>query len=161
MNRRIWIVLLVVVALLAVTPHLPQWAMAISLALHRTSIADVTADARSTIAQIGALANAAPWIIPAAAAALVVPVLALLVVRRRRIARVEAAVESPVLQMPRVESTVATIPAAARREAAPRSPRAGRRAAVHRLSARGQSVAEIARATRVGQDAVRFLIRAV
>jgi hypothetical protein len=176
MNRRIWIVLLVVVTLLAVTPHLPQWSTAISLALHHTSSADVATAWHAFVARTEDQVAANPWLIPAGAAVPVVLLFAILVVRavRRRGAEhfeqadaveqaeviTAPAFELPVKELPRPAAAERPLQASLHPTREPRRHPVGRRATVHRLNASGQSVAEIARVTRVGQDAVRFLVRA-
>ncbi|HEY4100184.1 MAG TPA: hypothetical protein VGM20_04820 [Gemmatimonadales bacterium] len=173
MNRRIWIVLLVVVTLLAVTPHLPQWSTAISLALHHTNSADVATAWHTFVARTEDQVAANPWLIPAGAAVpvgLLFVILAVRAVRRRGAERVgrtdraeaitEPAFELPVKELARPAASERPQSAPIEPAREPRRQRVGRRATVHRLNASGQSVAEIARVTRVGQDAVRFLVRA-
>jgi hypothetical protein len=176
MNRRIWVVLLVVVTLLAVTPHLPQWSTAISLALHHTSTADVATTWHTFVARTEDQVAANPWMIPAGAAVplvLLFAILAIRALRRRGAERAERtertdradAIAEPALELPANDlaqpaPTERPHPVAIGATREPRRQRVGRRATVHRLNASGQSVAEIARATRVGQDAVRFLVRA-
>jgi hypothetical protein len=190
MSRRVWIVLLVVVAVLAIAPHLPEWWPALVGAIRDF---DLTATERGIVAMSNhgiallsqgvALARARPQPLLGATAGVA---LSLLIVGARRMLRRQTRmaeratpaitvmpskavppvmpVVAPAVSRPtHAQERAALAPTTLRvsepaRASLRRSATPGRGTMVRRLSAAGHSTAEIARATHVGQDAVRLVL---
>jgi hypothetical protein len=179
MRARTLRVVLVVVALLAIVPHLPTWFSLVRDAIRGVSFPSVLP------AIVAASHLSRDWIgshlqlveIGSAVAAGVVLVLAVARARRRRPRPTEpqlwvmpetVALAVPVatpVPDPRLAPTVLRIEPTETDSARRRQPgvlqpaeRESRRAIVRELFERGRSVAEIARITGIGQDAIRATV---
>jgi hypothetical protein len=189
MNRRVWQVLLIVVALIAVVPRLPDWSAA---AVHWARTIDMAATVtaiRSGLEAFAGLLAPATWLWTG------VTVLALssivLMLRRRKSVPVQEILDMPAVrhvdvmqpaesalavarQDPMVPSRLTThdsrptthdsrpgepSQAAAARRWASKSTDLRRPAMVRQLLSQGHSVADIARATGIGQDGIRSAVR--
>ena len=176
MPRRFWWVLLFVAVTLAVAPMLPTWLPAAWESITQVDLSATADAAWHALELAGAFAVEHRVVMAAVAGSTMVLVLLTAAVRAFRNRRARRGARSAV---PRSGYTAETIVAPSAAPAArstgfpspqPRSVAAttagtararqsGRGTMVRRLSADGHSTAEISRATRVGQDAVRTLLR--
>ncbi|HEY4321497.1 MAG TPA: hypothetical protein VGM77_10000 [Gemmatimonadales bacterium] len=183
MNKRIWGMLLIVVALLAVLPHLPTWYPAARDAVSAFRVAALLPPLLLALQMTRSwVTTHQPVVEIAGGAALLVGALTVAVVltargRRRRRRTADAAVlimpDRPIRRPGTTLADRTTLPAAEPAVAAtvePRRPprpsgvmqpfeRESRRAMVSELFRNGRSISEIARITGIGQDAIRAAVR--
>jgi DNA-binding NarL/FixJ family response regulator len=166
MNKRMWAVLLVVVAILAAVPHLPTWYPQLRAMLTGFSMPPLL-PAITAAARLSSEWLAAHWRIAGVvlASSFSVSVVAL-AMRARRTGRRTA--QADILIMPVSTTVHPSAPTSAlelvvstRRPPGVMQPfeRESRHAMIVDLFAGGRSVAEIARVTGIGQDAIRAAVR--
>jgi len=172
MSRRIWFVLLIVVAVLAIAPMLPQWWPVAVTAVREFDYAALGHNIVAGVQAAMEYAGAHPQVVGGVAGGMLVMTLALrLTSQFGRAPRARASVEQepaaiarasteqePALRTPQFGRSPSARASAEQEPAPNRRTGAGRGTAVRRLSLAGHSTAEIARATRVGQDAVRLVL---
>ena len=177
MSRRIWFVLLIVVAVLAIAPHLPQWWPLAVTAVREFDYAALGHNLAAGAEQVLELAMAHPQVVGGVAGGFLLVTFGVMLVRAWRASRARRAEAAALVEEIEAEERAASaaklvpvaaaapvalaVPVAAaqpRPTPAPARRLASRGPAVRRLSLAGHSTAEIARATRVGQDAVRLVL---